>query len=280
MRNSESDGLNSTSLALIPLAIAINIAVGQITQMLKMPVYLDSIGTVLVGALLGPWVALFTGALSNIIWTLSGLPNSATAINYAYVAAVIGVIAGFTGRARLFLRESPRWLSAIVGGTFMAAITLFVLMFTNRNPDPNAWPPFPHAYDLLSMYWWVFALTILIGLAVGYFMLQRAGYVGIIGLLTGFLTATLSAPMVVAVSGGLTGSGTDILVAIFRNSGATILEAAFAQGIVSDPFDKMMSFMVVWLLIQSLPRRLLARFPYTSENESGIVQKNNVVNGS
>jgi small-conductance mechanosensitive channel len=265
MRSSESEGLNSTSLALIPLAITLNIAVGQITQMLKIPVYLDSIGTVLVGALLGPWVALFTGALSNMIWTFSGLPNSATAMNFAYVAAAIGVVAGFTGRAGLFMRESPRWLSAVVGGTFMAAMTLFVLMFTNRNPDPDAWPPYPSAQSLAIDFWWVFALTIAIGLAIGYFMLQRAGYVGIIGLLTGFLAAVLSAPMAVYVFGGVTGSGTDILVAIFRNSGASIYEAAFAQGIVSDPFDKMTSFMIVWLIIQSLPRRLLARFPCTRD---------------
>ena len=32
---------------LIPVAIAINIAIGQIVVLLKLPVYLDSIGTVL-----------------------------------------------------------------------------------------------------------------------------------------------------------------------------------------------------------------------------------------
>ena len=34
---------------LIPVAIAINIVVGQIVVFLKLPVFLDSIGTVLVG---------------------------------------------------------------------------------------------------------------------------------------------------------------------------------------------------------------------------------------
>ena len=63
MNSTRRGGLNSTALALIPLAIAINIAVGQIVQTLKLPLYLDSIGTVLVGALLGPWMGLLTGAL-------------------------------------------------------------------------------------------------------------------------------------------------------------------------------------------------------------------------
>jgi energy-coupling factor transport system substrate-specific component len=59
----------------------------------------------------------------------------------------------------------------------------------------------------------------------------------------------------------VTGGGTDALVAAFRSSGAGILASAFAQGTVSDPFDKMTSYMIVYLIIQSLPQRLLQRFP-------------------
>jgi hypothetical protein len=267
MNNSRGGGLNSTALALIPLAIAINIAIGQIVQTLKLPLYLDSIGTVLVGALLGPWIGLITGALSNVIWTLTGLPNSGPAINFAYVAAIIGMIAGFAGRAGLFQRQSPRWLSALVGGIFVFALTLFVLMFANRDPNPDAFPPFPSAGTLIQQYAVVFVVTTIIGLAAGYFILQRAGYAGIIGLLTGIVAAVLSAPMAAVVFGGVTGAGTDLLVAAFRASGASILESTLAQGVTSDPFDKMTSFLVVWLIVQSLPRRLLARFPNTQAIE-------------
>jgi hypothetical protein len=268
MNTSGRGGLNSTALALIPLAIAINIAVGQIVQTLKLPLYLDSIGTVLVGALLGPWIGLLTGALSNVIWTLTGLPNSGPAINFAYVAAVIGLIAGFAGRAGLFQRQSPRWLSALVGGIFVFALTLFVLMFANRDPNPDAFPPFPSAGQLIQQYAIVFVITTILGLAAGYFVLQRAGYAGIVGLLTGILAAVLSAPMAAVVFGGVTGAGTDLLVAAFRASGAGILESTLAQGVTSDPFDKMTSFLLVWLIVQSLPRRLLARFPNTQCAES------------
>ncbi|HET9224240.1 MAG TPA: hypothetical protein VFO07_17135 [Roseiflexaceae bacterium] len=267
MNTSGRGGLNSTALALIPLAIAINIAVGQIVQTLKLPLYLDSIGTVLVGALLGPWIGLLTGALSNVIWTLTGLPNSGPAINFAYVAAVIGLIAGFAGRAGMFQRESPRWLSALVGGIFIFALTLFVLMFINRDPNPDAFPPFPSAGQLLEQYAIVFVITTILGLAAGYFVLQGAGYAGMIGLFTGIIAAVLSAPMAAIVFGGVTGAGTDLLVAAFRASGNGILESTFAQGVVSDPFDKMTSFLLVWLIIQSLPRRLLARFPNTQGTE-------------
>ncbi len=257
--------LNSTALALIPLAIAINIAIGQIVQTIRLPLYLDSIGTVLVGALMGPWVGLLTGALSNVIWTLTGLPNSGPAINFAYVAAVIGMLAGFAGRARLFTRASPPILSAIVGGVFMFALTIFVLMFVNRNPDPTAFPPYPSAAELINNNLIIFIITTLIGIAAGYAILRRAGYAGLIGLITGIVAAVLSAPMAAVVFGGVTGSGTDLLVAAFRASGAGIIESSLAQGVVSDPFDKMTSFLLVWLIIQSLPKRLLSRFANTHD---------------
>ena len=268
MNTSGRGGLNSTALALIPLAIAINIAVGQIVQTLKLPLYLDSIGTVLVGALLGPWIALLTGAMSNVIWTFTGLPNSGPAINFAYVAAVIGLIAGFAGRVGMFQRESPRWLSALVGGIFVFALTLFVLMFANRDPNPDAFPPFPSAGQLLQQYAIVFVITTILGIAAGYFILQRAGYAGTVGLFTGIIAAIISAPMAAVVFGGVTGAGTDLLVAAFRASGNGILESTLAQGVVSDPFDKMTTFLLVWLIVQSLPRRLLARFPNTQAVES------------
>jgi len=72
---SQRGGLSSTALALIPIAIAINVALGQLVQsVLKLPIYLDSIGTVLVGVLLGPLAGAITGLLANIIWGLTLAP--------------------------------------------------------------------------------------------------------------------------------------------------------------------------------------------------------------
>jgi uncharacterized membrane protein len=226
---------------------------------LKLPVYLDSIGTVLVGALIGPWVGLLTGALSNIIWTLLGI--NPPAIWFAPVAAVIGLIAGFAGRAGVFTRPSPRWLSALIVGIFFFGLALFVMSFVNATTDADGNLLLPTAGDLLAQQPIVFLVAFLIGLALGYFALQNAGYAGLMGLLTGLVAAVVSAPIAAYVFGGLTGGGTDLLVAAFRSSGAGILASAFAQGTVSDPFDKMTSFMLVYLIVQALPRRLLQRFP-------------------
>src|SRR4030065_2683878 len=83
---------------MIPVAIAINIALGQVIYTLKSPLYLDSIGTILVGVLAGPWAGALTGLLSNLIWGMTGL-NVAYA-PFAAVGAVIGLLAG------LFLETS------------------------------------------------------------------------------------------------------------------------------------------------------------------------------
>lgn len=49
------NNFNTQTWVLIPIAITINIAVGQIVLLLKLPVFLDLIGTVLVAVLCGPW---------------------------------------------------------------------------------------------------------------------------------------------------------------------------------------------------------------------------------
>jgi hypothetical protein len=254
-------GLNSTALALIPLAIAINIAGGQLVKATRLPIYLDSIGTVITGALLGPWIGLLTGLLSNTIWTLIGLDQYA--LSFAPVAGIIGLLAGFVGRAGLFQRESPRWLSAIFGAAFLFALTLFVMMFIYKDPDPNAFPPFPSAADLVAQQPLIFLLAVIAGGVGGYAVLQRAGYAGISGLLVGFVAALVSAPIATYLFGGVTGAGTDVLFAAFYSATQNVLTSALAQGSVSDPFDKMTSFIIVWLIMQALPRRLLRRFPNT-----------------
>src|SRR3990172_1711724 len=87
----------TVTLVMIPVAIAINIAVGQIIYTLKVPLYLDSIGTVLVGVLAGPWAGALTGLLANLIWGLTGL--NVTYAPFAAVAAVIGLLAGLFSEA-------------------------------------------------------------------------------------------------------------------------------------------------------------------------------------
>jgi energy-coupling factor transport system substrate-specific component len=185
-----SKDFTTLTIVMIPVAIAINIAVGQLIYTLKIPLYLDSIGTVLVGVLAGPWAGALTGLLSNLVWGLTGL--NVTYAPFAAVAAVIGMLAG--------LFSDSGWLRV----------------------------------------WWKVVLA---------------------GVITGLVAAAISAPISAYVWGGVTGAGTDVVVAIFRGIGLGILPSTFAQGVSSDPLDKTVTFLIVWLIVQALPLRFVMRFP-------------------
>src|SRR5687768_15427999 len=101
---------NTTTWVMIPVAIALNIAIGSLVTLLKLPLYLDSIGTVLVGVLAGPWAGALTGLLSNLIWAL--FPGYGWIASYAPVAAVIGLMAGIWAQQGWFNRA---WKVIIAG---------------------------------------------------------------------------------------------------------------------------------------------------------------------
>jgi energy-coupling factor transport system substrate-specific component len=110
---------NTMTWVLIPVAIAINVVVGQIVLVLKLPVYLDSIGTVLVGVLCGPWAGALTGALSNVIWGLAIDPG---AFPWWPVAFFIGLVSGFCAKAGLF---KSLWKVILTG--FLVALTAAIV---------------------------------------------------------------------------------------------------------------------------------------------------------
>lgn len=104
---------------LIPVAIAINLTVGQIVLVLKLPVYLDSIGTVLVGVICGPWAGALTGALSNII---AGLILDPGWFPWFPVAAAIGATAGVMANIGYF----KSWWKVVVTGFVIALVATVV----------------------------------------------------------------------------------------------------------------------------------------------------------
>ena len=128
-----SRDLSTTVISLMPVAIAINIAVGSVVYALRLPIYIDSIGTVLVGVLAGPWAGALTGLLSNIIWSILPIPGGATptAAFFAPVAGVIGLMAGWWASTGIFrLRADDARvggflaLAAGIGGAVVAMLVI------------------------------------------------------------------------------------------------------------------------------------------------------------
>jgi energy-coupling factor transport system substrate-specific component len=107
------------TLTLIPVAIVLNIVVGQIASALSLPIFLDSIGTMLAALLAGPWVGGLVGLLTNLVW---GLISSPTAAAFAPVAMTIGIVTGLLARVGLF----RRWWQAILSGAIIAIALSFV----------------------------------------------------------------------------------------------------------------------------------------------------------
>lgn len=187
----------TTTLVLMAVAIAVNIAVGYVVQnVLKLPIYLDSIGTVLVGVLAGPLAGAATGALANVIWGLTIGPNTITP--FAITAFFIGLLAGIFG--------ARGWFAASGG----------------------------------AMNWLRVAVA---------------------GFLTGLVAAVISAPIAYFVFGGTTGSGTDALVAVFRNVTDNVFTATLLQGGVSDPTDKTLTFLVAMAILIAVPVTVKTTFP-------------------
>ncbi len=178
-------------LVLMALAIVLNIVGGETIARLRLPVYGDSVGTVLAGALGGPIVGALTGGLTNLLWALVSAER-VTAIPFGITAAVIGALAGIL-TAKGWMRSLERVLASGIG--------------------------------------------------------------------TGLIAAVVSAPIAAYVFGGVTGGGTDMLIAFFRAAGANVWQAALGQGIVSDPLDKAVTFVLGWVVLRSLPHRQLARYP-------------------
>jgi hypothetical protein len=269
------------TIVLMALALPINIVLGQtVASALKLPIYLDSIGTILVGVLAGPIAGATTGLVSNLTWTflLAGTPfGSPFAWPFAIVAAVIGFIAGLVGRAGVF-RSRPgtptRTLAvaaalavATLGGLAVWGILPFYrcigaatgLCVEVINDDPAS----DATFRLLGLGVLLLLLLLIVVVVV---RVARSRDLGVLlallaGALCGVISAFVAAPIAALVFGGVTGSGTDFLVALYQHAGADLVQAVLQQSLISDPIDKAITFVAVFTILGSMSHRLLGRFP-------------------
>lgn len=83
--------LSTTSLTLISLGIALNVIGAFIALNLKLPIYLDSIGTIFIACILGSKYAIITGVCGSMI---SGMTFDIYSFFFMPVQISTGLIAG------------------------------------------------------------------------------------------------------------------------------------------------------------------------------------------
>ncbi len=195
-----AEDFSTATYTLMPLAAGINLTGDWLAgYVFHLPLYLDSIGTVLVAALCGPFAAALTGIVSDLV---AGALLSPTNAPFAITAAVIGLVAGGLARAGVF-RNSPE----------------------------------PHS------------------------IMKNVSKVVVAGVLVGVISATVSTPIAAYLFNGLTGGGTDLVVAFFEAHGFSILLSTWLQSLSVDPYDKLITFILVALVVRNLPLRVTGYFP-------------------
>lgn len=118
-KNMWSFKLSTASLVLIPAAVGINYIGKMFAQLLKLPLWLDAIGTVLAAMLGGPIVGALTGAINNIIYGLTVDPMS---FAYAITNVAIGITVGVLS-AQGKIKSLP---GAILAGLIVAVVATLV----------------------------------------------------------------------------------------------------------------------------------------------------------
>jgi len=116
---------NRITWALIPAAMFINGAFGWVVARFDLPLYMDTIGTVFVAVIAGPWAGALTGVLTNIVLGIV----SPGFIPYWPVPLFIGLVTGFCANAGWFKNLRKVALTGIF--IALTAATLSTLIAIN-----------------------------------------------------------------------------------------------------------------------------------------------------
>ena len=118
--------LNTMSLALIPFAVAINFVGYLLASSLKLPLYLDTIGTYFVASTCGVVPGLIAGILTSILEGISYPPSMMYAISCASYGIVVGLLAKKGWMKKFGTALLTGIIVAIVGTIISTPITAFL----------------------------------------------------------------------------------------------------------------------------------------------------------
>lgn len=120
--------LNTAAIVLIPAAVGINYIGKLFAEVLKLPLWLDSIGTVLSAMLAGPIVGAICGAVNNVIYGLTASPIS---LLYAISSVFIGIAVGILARL-----DKIKGIKGILG---MGCVVVLISVVVSTPINMMAW---------------------------------------------------------------------------------------------------------------------------------------------
>lgn len=189
--------LKTEELVVVALCAALNIVLGSIVFAIKLPIYMDMVGTLLC-------CLLFSDQPKRAFW----------------LSAAAGVASFVIGG--VILNPFLPWFSGTV-----VAVAAFTAAVTCRFAGTL------RGGSLGSRYFWMAAIGL--------------------GIVTGLIAAIVSAPVVVYLFGGVTGSGSAILVSFFLKIGNQLMNAAVLSGLTAEPVDKTLQLLLAIMLYRATP---------------------------
>lgn len=103
-------------LVMCSIGIALNIVLGTIVQTINIPLlFLDTIGTIFIAVMFGPWQGAAVGAITNILTPI--LTGNIKDIPFFIINALVGIIVGYIARKYKF-----NFITAIITGIILSII--------------------------------------------------------------------------------------------------------------------------------------------------------------
>ena len=112
--------VNVKNITLISMGIALNVVGAFIALNLRLPIYLDSIGTILIACMLGPKYAVITGVGGSLV---SGMTFDIYSLYFAPVQITTGYLAGL-----MYKKDMLKGVKTPLG-TFILSATIAAFLF-------------------------------------------------------------------------------------------------------------------------------------------------------
>ena len=125
-RREESSIISVRKMCVVALAIVLNVIGGQIALMLHLPIYLDSIGTIMIAMLYGPVYGMLPPLLYGLVM---GFTLDIYSLYFMPVGLMLGLVTGLVSRyfSLKKWRMIPGAMLITIPGTIVSAVITAVL---------------------------------------------------------------------------------------------------------------------------------------------------------